>query len=75
MRKQRTWREQAQFVIRGVQTDNPNASGDELKKLLFAAYPFGLREHYPYQVWREEVNKTIRGPAPVVSVRDFWVTG
>lgn len=66
-----TWRERAQDVIQRVRIANPSARGDDLKKLLRAAYPFGERQYWPYKVWCTEVAYTLgtkqrpkRGAAP-----------
>jgi len=67
-----TWREKATTVIGRVQKENPEAAGEDLRKLLSAAYPFGLRQHHPYKVWLKEVKKAVKEPAPQ-DVINFWI--
>lgn len=54
-----SWRDSAQDVIRKVFAENMDASNHELKQLLSKAYPFGLRENYPYKVWCQEVGRAL----------------
>jgi len=54
------WRNKSQRVINRVRADNPGTGHDELKKLFFAAYPFGPRANYPYRVWCDEIEKALR---------------
>lgn len=49
------WRNASRQVIAGVKEANPSADRAELKKLLFKAYPFGMRRYHPYKIWCEEV--------------------
>ena len=51
------WRDKSREVIRQVITDNPQAEGAELKKLISNAYPFGERQYHPYEIWLDEVKK------------------
>jgi len=67
-----TWRTKSRRTIDAVVSDNPDATAEELKKLLFDAYPFGTRSHFPYKVWSEEVAKVLRKPTPK-DVITFWV--
>lgn len=69
-----TWREKAKYVINQVTQEHPDAAGEELKQLLFDAYPFGGRARYPYRVWREECRKIEGVPTPE-NIRNFWVDG
>ena len=57
-----TWREQSLKVIRGVVADNPNASNDELRKIVSDAYPFGKRAMFPYKAWLKAVEQVL-GPS------------
>lgn len=49
------WQERARAVIDATIAANPNASPDELFKLVNAAYPFGERRYHPYKVWLKEM--------------------
>jgi hypothetical protein len=57
---QSRWRRAAEPIIKRVILEN-TAAGDEkaLAKALREAYPFGPREHYPYKVWCDEINKQL----------------
>lgn len=64
-----TWREAADFVLaRLFDNGNFTPSPQEIKD----AYPFGIRKHYPYKVWCEQVrwwkagcpDKRYRKPSP-----------
>lgn len=68
----RTWRDIARERIAEVRTEHPTASGNELKKLLRDAYPFGERRMHPYNVWLDEVKKTLKNPAVGKNLRTFW---
>lgn len=57
-----TWRQDSQNIIASVKRDNPNATTEELKKLLYDAYPFGERKYWPYKVWCECVRETTGQP-------------
>lgn len=59
-----SWREGAVRVIDKVVRENPTARGKDLRKLLFDAYPFGIRRHHPYRIWCEEVRRTLLGGDP-----------
>lgn len=54
------WRDQAREVIDRVVKEHGTHDLDALEKAIRAAYPFGLREHWPYKVWNDEVRKTIK---------------
>jgi hypothetical protein len=55
-----TWRERAapiiHEIIERVGTDDMKA----LRKAIREAYPFGLREYWPYKVWLSEVRDQLR---------------
>jgi len=53
----KSWRDAAMAVIARVQRENPDARGDDLRKLLKAAYPFGQRAYHPYKIWLDCVNQ------------------
>lgn len=53
-----TWRQRSLAVIADVLA-SPEAQGkspEEVRQLVEAAYPFGVRAHYPYKAWRSAVN-------------------
>ena len=60
MRRTSYWRTAAIKRINEVGNrlieENPEASLEWIKSEISKAYPFGSRENYPYQVWREELN-------------------
>lgn len=64
-----TWREAAKPVIFEVIRGYEGKDEKELKKLISEAYPFGVRKHYPYKVWLDEVKKQVTrwkgGKAPI----------
>jgi len=57
-----TWRERAQRVIAEVRAAHPDAAGDELRRLLRDAYPFGQRQYHPYKIWCDEVRRALGLP-------------
>ncbi len=59
----KSWRDHALSVIGEVMKSNPAARGNDLRKLLRDAYPFGMREYTPYRIWCEEVNRACIGTA------------
>lgn len=52
-----TWRAKSWQVICQVQRDHPAATGDALRALLRDAYPFGMRQYWPYKVWLQCVQQ------------------
>ncbi|WP_414527861.1 hypothetical protein [Nodularia chucula] len=49
------WRLAARRAIqRAIQSFPPGASPQEMKKIIDAAYPFGLRANHPYKIWLSE---------------------
>lgn len=75
--KQSHWRVAAQQVITKVINENPNASIEELRKLVSAAYPWHPRENHPYKIWLDEVKRLLpyEGKRLVTKddVRNMWV--
>lgn len=55
------WRRHAAPIISRVIKENLAAGGDEktLIKALREAYPFGLKEHHPYKIWRDEIQRQL----------------
>lgn len=58
-----TWREKARPVIAAVLRETAGQDETAIKKALFDAYPFAVREYYPYSVWLHEI-KVQRGLKP-----------
>lgn len=54
-----TWRQQAQAAIAKALEDVTSTAPDELRRILFDAYPFGVRQYHPYKIWCDAVNKEI----------------
>ena len=52
-----TWRDKATSVITNIMHEHPNTHGKDLQKLLYNAYPFGMRKYHPYRVWLTCVNE------------------
>jgi hypothetical protein len=50
-----TWREKARKVIVRVLEETRGMDEAAVKKALHDAYPFGIREHHPYKIWRDEI--------------------
>lgn len=57
------WRERWLAVIRGVVSENPGASPDELRKIVSKAYPLSKRTCWPYTAWLKAVDEVL-GPSP-----------
>ncbi len=48
------WSKEAKATIARVVAENPGKDDEELLDLIDAAYPFGMREYWPYKVWLSE---------------------
>ena len=75
-----TWRLRAAQTINQVIRENPADNPTQLEKKIRDAYPFNERKHYPYKIWLDEVNKTMKqiraGTRPAEAtqnLRNFWV--
>ncbi len=55
------WRRHCAPIIAKVIRENVAAGGDEntLAKRLREAYPYGVKEHHPYKIWRDEIRKQL----------------
>lgn len=53
------WRDEANKVIRQTLDAWPQATREEMKKLLSEAYPFGARSMHPYKIWLDAVKKAL----------------
>lgn len=75
MRRSSQWRIQARERIKlvgdRILADNPQVDLKELRSEISKAYPFGLRENHPYQVWLSELNAYMK---LVKFNRTGWVT-
>ncbi len=59
---ERTWRDEANRVLREFYAKGHTPTKDEL----FEAYPWGMREYWPYKVWCEQVKWWKAGcPQPI----------
>lgn len=72
-----TWKEAAHQRIARVIAANPGVTDEkELRKLISAAYPFGLRQYHPYKAWCQAVKETFAAPVehgikPTYSPADY----
>jgi hypothetical protein len=57
------WRSKARAVILLALREGANhgLEGDELARFVNEAYPFGLKENFPYKVWRQEFRRHVLG--------------
>jgi len=53
------WRATSQKIIYKIIKDNPGLSKSEYEKLIFSAYPFGERKHWPYKEWLKVKNELL----------------
>jgi len=49
------WRRIAAPIITDVLRDMAGKPEHEIRAALLNAYPFGLRRHHPYRIWRDEI--------------------
>lgn len=54
-----TWREQIRPIVANVIEENEGQPEKVIRKALTDAYPYGLRQNYPYQVWLDEIRKQL----------------
>jgi hypothetical protein len=60
-----SWRGRASCVIAGVVEANPGVPKEHLLGKISDAYPFGVREMYPYKAWLAAVKEFMTGkPVP-----------
>lgn len=52
-----SWRESARPIIARVLTATRGQDESVIRKALREAYPFGMRENYPYKVWLDEIKR------------------
>jgi hypothetical protein len=64
----RTWRDSCRPIIAKVLKENNGKPESVIKKALFDAYPFGVRQYHPYKIWLDEIKvqtgkkkKTVKG--------------
>lgn len=65
---QSRWRRVSAPIIAAVLEKHPE-EGPEQRKALQDAYPFGPREHHPYKIWLDEIQKQ-RGGRKVLLLDD-----
>jgi len=69
------WRELARSRIAKIMVAYNPTDPKEFRRLAHDAYPFLVREHTPYKIWCEEVQRMARilgEPAPKPP-REFWI--
>jgi hypothetical protein len=49
------WRRIAAPIITEVLRETAGKPESEIRAALLKAYPFGLRRHHPYRIWRDEI--------------------
>ncbi len=52
-----SWRKRAEPIIRDVLTSTAGKSEQAISQALFDAYPFGMRQYYPYKIWLDEIKR------------------
>ena len=57
------WRRIARPIIARVLGENAGKPDAEIRAALRAAYPFGVRRHYPYRVWLDEIARQTGKPS------------
>lgn len=55
----KTWRQRATPIIARVISEVRTTDLKALRRKLREAYPFGLREYYPYKTWCDEINRQL----------------
>jgi len=60
-----SWRTRAAPIIRQVLAVTQGKPEQEIRAALRAAYPFGERKYYPYDVWLDEIKRQ-RGTKPAL---------
>jgi hypothetical protein len=75
-KKSSRWRKRAREVIRHVlERMASDATGEEKRAAISAAYPFGPRKFHPYRMWLLQVSEALRSPAPPPLQPEVAVTG
>lgn len=54
-----TWRTRAAVIINHVIRETHSTDMHVLKARLRDAYPFGVKNYWPYKVWCDEVNRQL----------------
>ena len=55
------WRDIAAPIIRRVIAEVGTENTKKLQKALNDAYPFSEKKLHPYKIWRDEINRQLRG--------------
>lgn len=64
-----SWRDRARPIIAAALAETKGQSEEDIRATLFERYPFGVRKHYPHQVWLDEIRKQ-RGLLPAKPKRN-----
>lgn len=73
---EQTWRDMATPRIAAVIAKVGRADDKALRDALRSAYPFGARQHWPYKVWCDEVQRQLGTKPPGArSAREHAATG
>lgn len=59
-----TWRERAKAVIYPAMLEGKQKglTGRALRRFINKRYPFGVRAHFPYKVWLDELSIALENP-------------
>jgi hypothetical protein len=52
-----SWRDRARPIVAQVLAETRGKPEEEIRKALFDAYPFGVREYTPYKIWLDEIQR------------------
>lgn len=63
-----TWRARAAPIIAKVLADTEGKPEEDIRRALYAAYPFGPRKMHPYKIWLDEIKRQ-RGEKPPLGTR------
>jgi hypothetical protein len=69
----KTWKQHAASHIRWVVAQHPEVTGEkELRKLISANYPFGMRQYHPYQAWLKAVKEYFAQPPALTGLEKTY---
>ena len=51
----KSWRDSARPIISRVLAETAGQPEKVIKKALYDAYPFGMRQYHPYKIWLDEI--------------------
>lgn len=52
-----SWRDRARPIVDRVLQENHGKSEKEIRTALREAYPFGTKQHHPYKIWLDEIDR------------------